>query len=70
MEEKKICHAENAAFLDALFSCLASGLSVLKDGEALTPETLRELSASDEFHWEGRCLQNEKGKLTGISFRT
>ena len=70
MEEKKICHAENAAFLDALSSCLASGLTVLKDGEPITPESLRELSASDEYRWTGRCLQNEKGKLTGISFRT
>lgn len=68
MENRMICHEEDA-FLEALLTCLDSGLTVLADGIPLTKESLRESSLIREsISWEGDCLRNDQGKLMGLSF--
>ncbi len=68
MKTQRICHEEDA-FVDALISCMDSGLTVLADGIPLTRDSLRQSSLIRESgRWEGDCLRDEAGQLTGLSF--
>lgn len=68
MQKPLICHEENEAFLDALQSCLSTGLVVLMDGVPLTGNSLKELPFIQEEGLVGHFLRNEQGDFTGISF--
>ena len=69
MQEPVICHKENSAFLDALESCLSSGLAVFLDGIPQTAESLETvLTARDGKEWTGTLLLDDKGDLKGLSF--
>ena len=69
MEKSLICHEKNNDFLDALNSCMTSGLSVWFDGVPLTGGKLPEsLLLNEEIEWIGTFLKDERGALRGISF--
>ena len=69
MRKPEICHSENTAFLDALESCLSSGLSIVLDGIPQTRESLESerdrLSSED---WIGTILLDDEGGVKGLSF--
>ena len=68
MKNNEICH-NREAFLDALFSCMDSGLQVWADGVPLTRDSLPNSALIRESgNWTGDCLKNESGELTGLSF--
>ena len=69
MRKPVICHDNNAAFLDALESCLSTGLKVLLDGDEQTKEMLEVSFKSREPEtWTGTILLNDKGDIEGLSF--
>ena len=69
MRKPEICHKENTAFLDALESCLSSGLTVLMDGVPQTEESLLRLfSEQDGEDWIGTILLNDMGDVNGLAF--
>ena len=69
MRKPEICHSQNTAFLDALESCLASGLTVVVDGIPQTKESLENaLADQDGEGWIGTVLLNDKGDMKGLSF--
>ena len=69
MDQNKICHTENNAFLEALNSCLSSGLSVWLEGIPQTGESLsHRMLLKEEADWVGTFLEDEQGVLKGISF--
>ncbi|MBO4872359.1 MAG: hypothetical protein J5496_02970 [Lachnospiraceae bacterium] len=64
-----ICHEEQTAFLDALESCLSSGLAVLMDGVPQTKESLKKiLKEKGNRSWTGTILLGDRGDLKGLSF--
>ena len=69
MKKSRICHKQNNDFLDALHSCLTSGLSVWFDGIPFTGDRLPDsLLLKEDAEWEGTFLKDERGTLRGISF--
>ena len=69
MRKPEICHSENTAFLDALESCLSSGLSIVLDGIPQTresPEGERGRLSSED--WIGTILLDDEGGVKGLSF--
>ncbi len=69
MQETVICHKDQTAFLDALESCLSTGLAVLMDGVPQTEESLKQLlTEKKNREWRGTILQDDKGDLKGLSF--
>ena len=69
MEKSLICHEKNNDFLDALNSCMTSGLSVWFDGVPLTKEKLLDsLLFKEGAEWVGTFLRDERGTVRGISF--
>lgn len=71
MPKPQICHETKPALLDALESCLSSGLEVLIDGVPQTRESLEEgFTLRDAENWTGTLMLGEKGDLEGLSFST
>lgn len=69
MQKPVVCHEENAALLDALASCLSTGLVVLIDGIPQTGGMLQEaLKYGRAEGLVGHFLQNERGDIRGLSF--
>ena len=69
MRKPVICHDQDTAFLDALRSCLATGLTVELDGVPQTQASLeRSFRRRDPDSWTGTVLLNDKGDVRGLSF--
>ncbi len=69
MDNQVVCHTGNNDFLDALNSCLTSGLGVWLDGIPQTGDQLSQyLLFRENAEWVGSFLQDESGALRGISF--
>ena len=69
MKDQTICHEENSAFLDALYSCLDSGLTLMANGKTLTRPMLAQSDLlREDLNWEGSFIRNEQGEMKGISF--
>ena len=64
-----ICRPEGQDLLDALYSCLKNGVSIIVDGEIQTEESLKgSCLIRDDSSYKGECILDEAGELTGLCF--